>query len=110
MILPPLATHSSAVVAIKPWPLHSLWPLQALASVLQLLVPLHALVAVLQLLVPLHALPAVLQSLVPLHELMPAQCTVEPLAAVVVPAVAQPAKINAAAPKANKVPLVFNEV
>ena len=87
-------------------PAQEFWPLHAFAATLQEPWPLHAFLAVLQELWPLHSLPAVLQSLVPLHEFTPTQATFElPLAAALPPLLAQPAKINAAAPTANNAPL-----
>jgi hypothetical protein len=69
--------------------------------------PLQAFLAVLQELWPLHSLPAVLQSLVPLHEFTPTQATVELPLAALPPLLAQPDKINAAAPTASSAPLLI---
>ncbi len=41
--LPPAFSQSALVASVKPLPLHSLWPAQALVAVLQALVPLQAL-------------------------------------------------------------------
>lgn len=39
--LPPALSHSALVMALKPWPLHTAWPLQAFSAVLQSFMPLQ---------------------------------------------------------------------